>query len=46
MGHLAPAADDSVMAAELYVISDERTAISILEVCDGSVRDHADSELS
>ena len=43
---LPPADEDGDMPAELFVISDERAAVSVWEVRDGIVRDRPAPELS
>jgi hypothetical protein len=46
MAALPPADDDGDTPVGLFVISDERTLVSVWEVRDGTVRDRAAPELS
>jgi len=46
MAALPPADDDGDMPAGLFVISDERAAVSVWEVRDGMVRDRPAPELT
>jgi hypothetical protein len=43
---LPPVDDDGDMPVGLFVISDERAAVSVWEVRDGSIRDRAAAELA
>jgi hypothetical protein len=46
MAALPPGDDDGDMPVGLFVISDERAAVSVWEVRDGTVRDSPAPELS